>query len=329
MTLRDSHGRRFAYLRVSVTPRCNFRCVYCMPAEGVRLPPKHDLLTLDEIARIVRVAAGLGFAKVRLTGGEPLARSGVVGLIRDIASTPGIGEVAMTTNASLLPKQAAELKAAGLGRVNISLDSLDRDAAARLARRDVLPSILAGIDAAIAAGLGPIKLNCVVLPGVNDGELGDLVRYAAGRDLEIRFIEYMPMGSARLDAANQTMTAEQMRRRLAADGVELTRVRRGHAADPAEAWLDVGTGARIGFITSMSQHFCEACDRMRLTAEGELRPCLHQDAGVSVREQLRDGSDDDAIRNAFADAASLKWAGHAMNNLVPLHVSREMVTIGG
>ena len=328
MKLHDTHGRRFAYLRVSVTPRCNFRCVYCMPATGVRLPPTTALLTLDEIARVVGVAAGLGFTKVRLTGGEPLARAGVVGLVRDIAATPGIREVAMTTNASLLPKHAHALEAAGLDRVNISLDSLDRDTAARLARRDVLADVLNGIDAAVDAGLRPIKLNCVVLPGINDGELAPLVRYAAGRDLEIRFIEYMPMGTARLDAGNRTMTAAQMRRRLAEDGIVLTRVRRGHAADPAEAWADPASGARVGFITSMSQHFCDACDRMRLTAEGELRPCLHQDVGVSVRDVLRGGSDDE-LRDRFAASAALKWAGHAMNNLVPLHVGREMVTIGG
>ncbi len=329
MTLHDTHGRRFAYLRVSVTPRCNFRCVYCMPADGVQLPAKDNLLSLDEIARVVRVAADIGFSKVRLTGGEPLARPGVTDLVRDIAATAGIGEVTMTTNASLLPRHAEPLKRAGLSRVNISLDSLHRDTAATLARRDVLPSVLAGIDAAIAARLGPIKLNCVVLPGVNDGELGDLVRYAAERDLEIRFIEYMPMGLARLDAANRTVTATRMRECLANDGIELARVRRGHAADPAEAWEDRATGARVGFITSMSQHFCDACDRMRLTAEGELRPCLHQDAGVSVRGLLRDGGSDADLRQRFADAASLKWAGHAMNNLVPLHVSRDMVTIGG
>ena len=327
--LRDRFGRGFAKLRVSLTPACNFRCTYCRPATGIAVPPAGELLTFDEIERTCRVAASLGMKRVRLTGGEPLVRPGAVDLVRRLARL-GL-DVAMTTNGSLLRRYAPGLAEAGLSGVNISLDTLDRQRAADLARADVLPGVLDGIEAALEAGLR-VKLNCVAMPGVNDGasDLADLCRYAIERGVPLRFIEYMPMGvSGGLNGGTKsTVTAAEVRRRLASAGVRLSRLDRHNAADPAEPFAVEG-GGEVGFIHSISEHFCEQCDRMRVTAEGELRPCLHQDVGVDLRRVLRGGGDDAQIIAAFAEAAGLKWASHRMGDIVPLTVKREMVTIGG
>lgn len=338
--LSDRFSRPITYLRVSVTDRCNFRCVYCMPAEGVRTIPRADVLTFEEVARVVRVGVSLGLRKVRLTGGEPTVRADLPVLVRMLRSIDGLGEISMTTNAARLTELAGPLRAAGLGRVNVSLDTLDRGRAARLARRDVLPQVLAGIDAAVAAGLTPLKLNAVVIRGENDGELADLVAYAAGRGAEMRFIEYMPMGEARHGTGDgtgggtgggtgvPTVMAGEMLGRLR-DRYDLVREDAVDPHDPARGWVCRRTGARVGFITSVSEHFCDACNRMRLTAEGSLRPCLHQDAEVDARSVLRSGGTDEQVADVFRRAAALKWEGHRMTQLVPLFSRREMVAIGG
>lgn len=324
----DRFSRSISYLRVSVTDRCNFRCVYCMPADGVQTIPRADILTFEEIARAVRAGVTLGLIKVRLTGGEPTVRADLPVLVRMLRQIAGLAEISMTTNAARLPELAMPLKSAGLDRVNISLDTLNRDRAAALARRDVLPAVLAGIDAAILAGLTPIKLNAVVIRGQNDDELADLLAFAHERGAEMRFIEYMPMGEARHGVASQTVTATEMRQRLSAR-FDLTRDDSRDPRDPARGWICRRTGARAGFITSVSEDFCDTCNRMRLTAEGGLRPCLHQDAEVDLRSILRSGSGEAEIAEAFSRAAALKWEGHRMTQLVPLYSRREMVAIGG
>lgn len=330
--LRDTHGRAISYLRISVTERCNFRCVYCMPAEGIALAPRDQLLSYEEIARVARIGASLGLSKVRLTGGEPTVRAALPTLVRMLASIDGIREIAMTTNGARLAELARPLKEAGLGRVNISLDTLHRDRAAELARRDVLSDVLAGIDAAVDAALAPLKLNTVVMRGVNDDELCDLAAFAHARGAEMRFIEYMPMGDARHDPHNRTVLAREMLERLR-ERFDLVRDPSHDATDPSRGWVCKRSGARIGFITSISEHFCDTCNRMRLTAEGGLRPCLHQDAEVDVRSILRgcgnDAEVDAQIAAAFERAAAKKWAGHHMNALVPLYSRKEMVAIGG
>jgi cyclic pyranopterin phosphate synthase len=304
-----------------------------MPAEGIKLAPKSELLTFEEIARVVGVGAGLGLAKVRLTGGEPTVRHELPVLVRMLADIAGVRELSMTTNGARLDELAGPLKAAGLGRVNVSLDTLRRERAAELARRDVLPAVLRGIDAAVAAGLTPVKLNAVVMRGVNDDELADLVDFARERGAEMRFIEYMPMGVARLDEHNRTVAAREMLERLRGR-FDLVPEDQGvcgpdHASDPARRWVCKRTGARVGFITSISDHFCGTCNRMRLTAEGGLRPCLHQDAEVDVRKVLRSKGTDEDVGRAFREAAGLKWAGHHMTAFVPLYSRKEMVAIGG
>ena len=324
--LHDRFNRLISYLRVSVTDRCNFRCVYCMPAHGIEVAPRDELLTFEEIARIARVGASLGVNKIRLTGGEPTVRRDLPALVAQLRAIPQIRELAMTTNAVLLPELAAPLKQAGLDRVNISIDTLDRAKAFAIARRDDFERVQRGIEAAREVGLG-IKFNTVAMRGTNDDELCELVDFARGYDSQIRFIEWMPMGQARFDEINQTISAREMKAILSRR-FDLVRDE-GADNDPARGWKCGRTGARVGFISSMSDHFCETCNRMRLTAQGGLRPCLHQDAETDVRAILRGGGSDEEIRNAYFEAAGLKWAGHRMNDVIPLFSGKEMVAIGG
>lgn len=326
--LNDRFNRTISYLRISVTERCNFRCVYCLPAAGIDLAPQNELLTFEEIARVVRVGAKLGLSKIRLTGGEPTVRGDLPILVEMLSQTGGINEVAMTTNGSRLFELAKPLKEAGLTRLNISLDTLQSERSRELTRRDLLPAVLKGVDAALCADLSPLKFNAVVLRGINDDELGDLVSFAHEKGAQMRFIEFMPMGAARKDERNRTVTMPEMLQRLKRK-FDLTPEENGSGGDPARGWRCRQTGARVGFITSMSDHFCASCSRMRLTAEGGLRPCLHQDAEVDLKNILRGGGDDSEIADAFRRAAALKWSGHQMNAFVPIYSRREMVRIGG
>ena len=326
--LSDRFNRTISYLRISVTERCNFRCVYCMPADGIRLAHRDELLSFEEIARTVRVGAKLGLSKIRLTGGEPTVRGDLPELVAMINQIDGISEIAMTTNAARLSELAQPLKKAGLSRINISLDTLHPERNRELTRRDFLPAVLKGVDAAIAHGFAPLKFNAVVLRGINDNELGDLVSFTHEKGAQMRFIEFMPMGAARKDERNRTVPMREMLERLK-ERFDLVPEETENANDPARGWRCRRTGARVGFITSMSDHFCESCSRMRLTAEGGLRPCLHQDAEVDLKTILRGGGDDSEIEDAFRRAANLKWAGHQMNAFVPIYSRREMVRIGG
>lgn len=325
--LQDRFNRLISYLRISVTDRCNFRCVYCMPEEGVDISPRADILTFEEIERIARVGATLGLSKIRLTGGEPTVRRDLPRLVAMLRVIPQIREIAMTTNAALLDELAEPLKKAGMDRLNISLDTLKPEKAAEIARRDYFARVLAGIKASKRAGL-ELKFNTVVMRGVNDDELPALLEFARSYDAQIRFIEYMPMGMARFDERNRLVTAEEMRGILA-EKFDLVPDTNGDPRDPARGWICERSGARAGFITSMSDHFCETCNRMRLTAQGGLRPCLHQNAEVDARAILRGGGSDQELRGAFLEAAGLKWAGHRMNDVIPLFSSKEMVSIGG
>ena len=300
-----------------------------MPAEGATVAPREDLLTFEELARIVGVAARLGLTKVRLTGGEPTVRQDLSRLVGMVASVPDIDEIAMTTNASRLATSALKLKQAGLSRVNISPDTLCPERANRIARRDVFAAVTQGVEAAVEVGFTKLKFNALVMRGVNDDELCDLVRFAAARGAQMRFIEYMPMGLARLDEHNKTVTATEILTRSRQD-FDLTPETIGECeTDPAKSYVCRGNGARVGLITSMGDHFCGSCNRMRLTAEGALRPCLHQNAEVDVRGILRSNGSDEMLADAFRRAAALKWAGHEMSSFVPLYSRKEMVAIGG
>lgn len=329
--LSDRFNRLITYLRISVTDRCNFRCVYCMPAEGIDLSPRAELLTFEEIERVARVGAGLGVRKIRLTGGEPTVRRDLPQLVGMLKAIPGIEEVNLTTNAARLEELAEPLKAAGIGRLNISIDTLDPVKAAEIARRDYFAAVQRGIDAAYRLGIR-MKFNTVVMRGTNDDELGDLAEFANQYQSQIRFIEYMPMGAARFDEHNKLVTATEIRERLEAR-FDLRPAQGTDPSDPARLFVCSRTGAQVGFITSMSEHFCGTCNRMRLTALGGLRPCLHQNAEVDTRTFLRGGLSGEpletALRNAYFEAAGLKWAGHHMNDVIPLFSAKEMVSIGG
>jgi cyclic pyranopterin phosphate synthase len=303
----DSFGRVHTYLRVSVTDRCNFRCVYCMPADGLDWMPKDKVLTFEEIERLVRVFVGLGITQIRLTGGEPTARRGFVGLVEALGRVEGLEDLSLTTNALRLAPIAERLQAAGLRRINVSLDSLDPDTFSRLTRGGDLAMVLDGIDAARLHGLTPIKINAVVLAGENDHEVTSLVEYfsAHAATTELRFIEYMPF-EARW---HRCVPARELRRRLA-ERYTLVPAKRSIGGGPAVLWRVQETGLRVGFISPLSEKFCGSCNRLRLMADGHLRTCLSDDKTPSLRDQLRAGASDQELQDSIRVMVAGKREGH-------------------
>jgi cyclic pyranopterin phosphate synthase len=322
----DTYGRVHRDLRVSVTDRCNLRCVYCMP-ENMTFMDRRELMSFEEIARVVRVARGLGVTSVRLTGGEPLVRRGLADLVAMIAAA-GIEDISLTTNGVLLSAQAQSLKAAGLTRVNISCDSLRPERFAAIRRRGNLSTVLEAMDVAEGAGLAPLKVNVVLLRGQNDDEIEDFAALARETGRVVRFIEFMP-----LDAQG-----EWQRERLVTGREVLARINERwplHAVEgsshvaPAERFrFDDGRG-EIGLISSVSEPFCGTCDRLRLTAEGSVRNCLFSDDELSVRDVLRGSSDDEAVATLLRRAVWAKFPGHAINEENFLAPRRSMSMIGG
>jgi len=287
--LRDGFGRRIEYLRISVTDKCNLRCVYCMPEQGLPWLNRSDILSYEEIAAIVRELAALGLRRVRLTGGEPLVRRDLPELVRQLAAVPHIADLALSTNAVLLAPMAAELRAAGINRVNVSLDSLRPDRIDAIARRPgVHQAILAGLRAADAAGLAPIKVNTVVLRGRNDDELEDFARVTIDRPWHVRFIELMPVGDNVDISAAEYLPATDILARLRAMG-DLQPVPGPQGNGPATYLQFPGARGTVGVITPLSHNYCERCNRMRLTASGQLRPCLFGDLETDLRGPLRRG----------------------------------------
>ena len=326
----DRHGRVHRDLRISLTDRCSLRCTYCMPAEGVPWLAGSTMLSTDELVRIARVAVGLGITEVRLTGGEPLLRPDVVDVVRRIASLRGpLGapEVSLTTNALRLPALAAPLRDAGLARVNISIDTLDRERFAALTRRDRLHDTLAGIAAAASVGFSPIKLNAVAMRGVNDDEVVDLTRFAVDHGYEMRFIEQMPLDAGHTwDRTTMVTQAEVLASlRSAFDLTEIP----GRGSAPAERWLVDGGPATVGVIASVTAPFCGACDRVRLTADGQLRACLFARTETDLRTLLREGADDEALGAAVRTCLAGKKAGHDIDDPSFLQPDRPMSAIGG
>ncbi len=326
----DRFGRVHRDLRISLTDRCSLRCTYCMPAEGVPWLPGSTVLSTDELVRLVRVAAGLGITEVRLTGGEPLLRPDVVDVVRRIAAVEGPEgplEVSMTTNALRLPALAAPLRDAGLARVNISIDTLDRERFKALTRRDRLHDTLAGIAAADSVGFRPIKLNAVAMRGVNEDEVVALTRFAVERGYEMRFIEQMPLDAGHTWDRTAMVTQAEVLASLRT-AFELTPVpTRGSA--PAEQWYVDGGPATVGVIASVTAPFCGACDRVRLTADGQLRACLFARTETDLRTMMRDGADDDALADAFRACLATKKAGHDIDDPGFLQPDRPMSAIGG
>ena len=327
--LSDRFARRIEYLRVSLTDRCNYRCTYCMPEEGVELVPRADVLTFEELERLMGVFARLGVRRVRLTGGEPTVRKGVVDIVSRLARVPGIEELAMTTNGHLLTDLAVPLRAAGLGELNVSIDTLDRDRFRALTRRGDLDRVVAGIDAALAAGLG-VKLNAVALRGVNEEELADLCRFGWERGATPRFIEHMPMSGGDIYVPGRHLGADEIRDRIGqALGAPV-------APDPDDAARPRGparyftvAGKRFGIISAMSEHFCATCNRVRLTATGDLHACLAFDDAVGLRNPLRAGASDDDLAAFIQAAADGKREGHQFQLGGGGAPRKHMVAIGG
>lgn len=324
----DRFGRRHSKLRVSVTDRCNLRCRYCMPAEGVPLAPREELLTFEEIERVVTIGVGMGVRQVRLTGGEPLVRRDLPELVRRLSAIDGLDDLALTTNAVLLAEQAESLRKAGLRRVNISLDALDPEVFARLTRRDTYDRVLAGIDAARSVGFDPIKINVVALTGVTENEVIPFGHFARETGFEVRFIEYMPLDADGAWRRGKVLFAEDIRGALEAEFGPLLPVDAPTGSPATEYGFADGVG-QIGFIPTVSAPFCTSCDRFRLTADGQLRNCLFSLEEFDVRSLLRSGADDDAIRRRMHEAITAKAAGHAINTPEFVQPERTMSAIGG
>jgi cyclic pyranopterin phosphate synthase len=338
----DSFGRRIDYLRISVTDRCNLRCVYCMPPEGVEWKAPSEILTFEEIERFAAAAVREGISKIRLTGGEPLVRLGIVDHIRRLRELTGIEAIALTTNATLLPKMAGPLAAAGLARVNVSLDTLDPDVYSQVTRGGKLADALAGLDAAFAVGFDPVKINVVVVRRLEQDLLG-FAKMTFDRPVHVRFIEYMPVGAQGEDGAGctgenggwtpeDTVPTDEILQRLIVEGAAAgLGTLEGVSADgapggwgPAHYYRFPGAAGTIGVISPLSHHFCAECNRLRLTADGRLRTCLFSDDELDATAVLREGSDED-VRALIRHALAIKPASHDMR----IGTLRRMSQIGG
>ncbi len=333
--MKDAYGRGIDYLRISLTDRCNLRCVYCMPESGVVSLPHESILRLEEFEQAIKCAARLGIKHIRFTGGEPTVRKGLVGLVERTVATPGIESVALTTNATLLPGMAADLKAAGLSRVNISLDTLDADQYRLITRRGNLSDALGGIKAALDCGLSPVKLNTVVVRSLNQDLLG-FAKLTLDEPLHVRFIEYMPVGHDEDCGGcgwgiDDVVPAEEILQTIDAQASSLGL---GHlqAADegkpdgwgPARYYRLPNAQGTIGVISAISNHFCGSCNRLRLTADGKIKPCLFSDQEYDLRTALREGTDED-VRAVFEAALAHKPSGHEHR----IGTKRMMSQVGG
>jgi len=327
---RDRFGREIDYLRISVIDHCNLRCVYCMPLRGLTFVPAPDLLTAAEIETVARAAVSIGFRKFRLTGGEPTLRSDIVDIVGRIGAIPGVLDVAMTSNAVLLPQLAGPLRAAGLTRINIHVDTFNPERLKKIMRFGSLEEIEAGIDATEAAGLRPIKINVVVTRDYNDMDVADVARRALERGWQARFIELMPLGggdTARL-ALSQFVPSRETRQRIEAELGSLEAVPNAHAADESRNFRVAGGRGTIGFISPVSEPYCGTCNRMRLTADGKFHLCLLNDDEMDVRKALRSGGGVPAAAAILARAVGAKPTGHRLDEGVSTE-ERQMFQIGG
>ena len=310
-TLVDKYGRHITYIRLSITDRCDFRCFYCM-AEEMEFLSRDQVLSLEECLRVIRTFVGMGVTKVRITGGEPLVRRNALWLMREANKLEGLKELVVTTNGSQLDRYAAEMVAAGVKRVNISLDTLRADRFKSITRVGEIDKVLRGIDAAIAAGFSGIKLNAVMMRGVNDDEIVDLVRYAVGKGIDISFIEEMPLGSIDRSRADTYYSSDEalalLKPHFELVGSDET------TGGPANYWRIPGMRTKVGFISPHSHNFCDSCNRVRITCKGELYPCLGQNDALALMPVLRGNTEDDApLRQAIVDSMGIKPKGHDFN----------------
>lgn len=325
----DTFGRIHDNLRISVTDRCNIRCFYCMPEEGVKFFDRHDVLSFEEIERFVRASVPLGITKLRLTGGEPLLRRDLPELIRKLVAIPGIRDIALTTNAVLLEQYAVPLREAGLRRLNIHLDTLDREKFKQITRRDDLPKVMAGIDAAVNAGFEKIKINVVAVKGLIEPDIVPMARYCRERGFEPRFIEFMPLDSQAIWERRQVLTADEMIAQISSEVGALEAVPDADPRAPATEYRYKDGSGTVGFIASISKPFCLNCNRIRLTSDGKLRYCLFAIEEMDVKGLLRNGASDEDIQSAIRKNVADKWLGHEINSPKFVPPPRPMYAIGG
>jgi len=333
--MEDRFGHRISYLRVSITDRCNERCTYCMPQELQEWLPREGILTFEETLRLIRIATELGVSKIRITGGEPLTRRGVVDLIRQLPKIPGLNDIGLSTNGTLLARpvepnltMAAALRAAGVRSVNISLDTLDRDVYSQITGRDLHGQVLDGIEAAIAAGFEQIKLNAVLMRGRNEDQLIPLIEFSAARNLILRFIEMMPVSTSEVLDEKNFISIGEAKRAIEARFGSLIPEPQFHTNGPATYYQIPGRQQRVGFIGAMTNlHFCESCNKLRLTCDGKLRPCLGSYLEFDIMKPLRAGASDEELKKFFLDVVDRKPEQHDFRN--SYQPNRKMIAIGG
>ena len=325
----DTFGRLHDNLRISVTDRCNIRCFYCMPESGVEFMERGEILSFEEIERFVRVAVGLGISKVRVTGGEPLVRKDLAVLIRKLAEIPGIQDLALTTNAVLLADLAKPLYEAGLRRINVHLDTLDRERFRQITRRDDLRKVLAGIETCLSLGYGPLKLNAVAVKGLTEPDIVPIARYCRERGIEPRFIEFMPLDAQQLWDRTRVLTADEIIATLSREISPLVEIPDRDPRAPATEYGYADGLGRVGFIASVTRPFCMNCNRIRLTSDGKLRYCLFAIQEANVKALLRSGASDNDVAALIRANVQEKWAGHEINSVRFVPPPRPMYAIGG
>ncbi len=322
----DSHGRKHTYLRLSLTDRCNLRCSYCMPPQGIDWTPRADILTEGEIVRLAGIFVGMGIDKIRLTGGEPLARRDIGRIVERLGALPGLKTLAMTTNGISLAERAAPLRASGLNNLTISLDTLRRDRFKEIAKRDKFDAVMAGIEASLAAGFAPLKINVVAMRGVNDDEILDFVAWGQDRPINVRFIEYMPFPDNHWSKGGLMPYAEM--RALISQRYQLIPLV-GPLTDVGKDFRLAGHIGTVSFVSSMTESFCGGCNRLRVTADGNIKSCLFQPAEQSLRDAMRAGALDADIEALILTAVAGKQAAHPPMEELMTMKNRNMIEIGG
>jgi GTP 3',8-cyclase len=327
--LLDSYGRLHNNLRISVTDRCNIRCFYCMPEKDVAFMPRQEILSFEEICRIAGIAVGLGISKIRITGGEPLVRKDLHRLITQLRGIPGVDDLALTTNGLLLKDQAQALYEAGLRRINVHLDTLNRERFQQITRRDELERVLDGIEECRRLGYGPIKINAVAVKDLVEPDIVPLARFGRERDIEIRYIEFMPLDAQGLWDRERVLTAAQIVETLSREICPLIEIPDRDPRAPALEYRFADGVGRVGFIASVTRPFCLNCNRVRLTADGHLRYCLFAIQETPVKHLLRGGASDEEIARAIRETVAAKWEGHEINSTRFVPPPRPMYAIGG
>lgn len=325
--IKDKYDRQIDYFRISITDRCNLNCMYCVPHDLIPKLPHGDILKYEEILRLVRIGVRLGITKVRITGGEPLVRKGVYRFLSELTAVDGLEDLSLTTNGVFLRDNVEKIMSAGIQRINISIDTLRRDRFLEITGQDHLKQVREGIELAHRMGIGPIKLNVVALRGINDDEILDFAKLSFSYPFHIRFIEHMAIGNTRV-RIDDNILAPEIRERIGGLG-KLNPVEKGKHDGPAELYQIEGAKGQIGFITALSNHFCHLCNRIRLTASGQLRPCLLSDYEEDLKGPMRSGCSDEELAAIFRGSAGRKGIEHQMTQDPATRVDSQMSTIGG